>query len=286
MRKEGKKILILGSSGKIGRDLYELFKPNFNVVGTYLSRKDSRLGDYKLDLLNIHSFKKIIEKVHPNFVINATGIASPEKCRKGKRRAYLTNYKTAENVAMVCGKKKISFVYFSTDYIFAGDKKNYLEEDIPNPLNYYGMTKLLGEIISREGIILRFPKVMFLNKFRDPFFREIIRKDVLQLDNFRIRKILWTYDLYKVIKRIFRSNIKKGIYHVCGDEVLTKYQLAKLFLDSQDLNKRIRPVKDKEAAPRPKMSVMTNRKIKKLAIKFTPLKTIFRSKKFNINENI
>jgi len=283
MKKKTKKILILGSSGRIGKDLYGLFKPDFNVFGTYLNKRNSKLGDHRLDLLNIHSFEKIIKKVQPDFVINATGIASPEECQRNKERAYLINYKIAKNIAVICDEKKIPFVCFSTDYIFEGDKKNYLEEDIPNPINYYGMTKLLGEIVSYEGIILRLPKIILLNKFRDLFFREIMKKGILQLDNFRIRKFLWTYDLYKVIRKIIELNINKGLYHVCGDELFTKYQLAKLFIGIQRLDKKIKPVRDKELASRPKISMMDNRKIKKLGIRFTPLKKVFQSKTFNTN---
>ena len=280
MRRSRKKILILGSSGKIGRDLYELFKSDFSVNGTYFEKKDSKFGDYKLDLLNIDHLKKIIRKVHPCLVINATGIASPDKCEQDKKMAYLANYKIAENVAIICGKKKIPFVYFSTDYVFSGDRKNYIEGDTPNPINYYGLTKLLGEVVSRDGIVLRFSKVIFLNKFRDPFFLEIIGKDSLGLDNFRIRKFLWTYDLYRAMKRIIGLNIKKGLYHVCGDEFLTKYQLAKLFMKSEGLDKKIRPVRAREIALRPRVAVMSNKKIKKLNVKFTPLKEILGSKIF------
>ena len=280
MRRSRKKILILGSSGKIGRDLYELFKSDFSVDGTYFEEKDSKFGDYKLDLLNIDHLKKIIKKVHPYLVINASGIASPDKCEQDKKMAYLANYKIAENVAVICGKKKIPFVYFSTDYVFSGDKKNYIEGDTPNPINYYGLTKLLGEVVSRDGIVLRFSKVIFLNKFRDPFFLEIIGKDSLGLDNFRIRKFLWTYDLYRAMKRIIGLNIKKGLYHVCGDEFLTKYQLAKLFVKSEGLDKKIRPVRTREITLRPRVAVMSNKKIKKLNVKFTPLKEILGSKIF------
>lgn len=278
------KILILGSSGKVGSDLYTLFATDFDVVGTYLNNKKSELTNYRLDLSNIYSLNETIEKLQPDFVINATGIASPEECEQDKKTAYLVNYKAAENVAIVCSERKIPFVYFSTDYIFPGDKKNYSEEDIPNPVNYYGLTKLLGEVASREGIILRLPKVILLNKFRDSFFREIMDKDLLQLDNFRIRKFIWTYDLYKVIKKIIGLEINKGLYHVCGDESLTKYQLAKLFLDIEQLYREINPIKKKEIVWRPKMAVMINKKIKTLGVKFTSLEEIFKSKTFRSTE--
>jgi dTDP-4-dehydrorhamnose reductase len=285
MKKKIKKILILGSSGKIGKDLYDLLKPGFDVGGTYLNKAGTKFGDYKLDLLDINSFEKIIGKFKPDFVINATGIASPEKCEHNKKTAYLVNYKIAENVAIICSKKKIPFFYFSSDYIFKGDKRDYLEEDIPNPINYYGITKLLGEIASREGIILRLPKIIFLNKFRDLFFREIMANNILQLDNFRIRKFLWTYDLYKVIKRIISLSIQKGVYHVCGEESLTKYELAKSFLDAEKLNRKIKPIRKKELVSRPEISIMSNKNIKKIGVKFSLMEQIFQSEKFNMQEN-
>lgn len=282
MKKKNKKILILGSSGSIGRDLYELLKPDFNVIGTYLNKKHSKFGDYRLDLLNIYSFKKIIKKTQPDFVINTTGIASPEECEQNKKGSYLINYKAAENVSMICVKEKIPFIYFSTDYIFQGNKKNYLEDDIPCPVNYYGITKLLGETVSKDGIILRLPKVILLNKFRDSFFQGIIKKNKLKIDNFRIRKFLWTYDLCKVIERMIELNIDNGVYHVCGDELFTKYKLAELFLDIKKIDKKIISIKDKESALRPRRSIMRNKKVKKLGIRFTPLKKVFQSERFNI----
>ena len=281
MANKNKSILIFGSSGNIGKNLYYLLRPDFEVVGTYLNTKDKNLGDYQLNLSNHSSLKRIFNKVCPDFVINATGIASPEDCEKDKKRAYLANYKSAENVTLVCAEKKIPFVYFSSDYVFRGDKANYTEEEIPDPVNYYGLTKLLGEVASREGIILRLPRVLFLNKFEDLFFQNILCGNKLALDNFRFRKFIWTYDLSQVIKRLIELEIKNGIYHICGNECLTKYQLGKLFLKGTKLNKKIKPIKEKELVLRPDMSIMSNKKIKKLGVNFTPLADIFKREAFN-----
>jgi dTDP-4-dehydrorhamnose reductase len=279
--KKNKKILILGSSGMIGKDLYNLFQSDFFVSGTYLKDEHVSSGKYKLNMLDILAADNLIEEIHPDLIINAIGIPSPEICEEDKKKAYLTNYRVAQNLSYICKEKKISFIYFSTDYIFSGSKKGYTEKDIPNPINYYGLTKLLGEVASEKGLILRLPKIIFLQKNIDPFFQNFTKGKIFSLDNTRPRRFLWTYDLYKAIKIFDELNITKGVYNVCGDDIFTKYKLANLYLEASGIKLEVKPSQKRDLVLRPDSSVLNNNKIKKLGMKFTPIADIFRSKLFN-----
>ncbi len=283
MKKIKKTILILGVDGRIGRDLYELLSEDFKIVGTYFSNRKRKAGLYTADILDKKKLAFIVEKTQPDFVINATGLASPDDCLRNKKQAYALNYKIAENVADVCEDKCIIFFYLSTVSVFSGEKYNYIEDDAPDPVNYYGVTKSLGEVVSRKGIILRLPFVIFLSKTCNPFLKKILRSTQLQkVDNSRIRKFLWTYDLYQVIKKIIECGIGSGVYHVCSDEHLSKYKLVKLFLKANCITKKkIKPSKNQKFAKRPKVEIMNNTKIKKIGVKFTNIENIFTSELFN-----
>ena len=104
----------------------------------------------------------IIEMMKPDAVINCAAYSNVEAAEINKDIAYKVNDAGVSNIASICKTNNIKFVSFSTDYVFDGLKQYlglYKENDKPNPMNYYGETKLKGEEIilenNPESLVLR-----------------------------------------------------------------------------------------------------------------------------------
>ncbi|SAI84431.1 NAD(P)-dependent oxidoreductase [Saccharolobus solfataricus] len=68
-----------------------------------------------------------------------------DKCEVEREKAYKINAEAVKHMVRASRVVEAYFIHVSTDYVFDGTKGNYKEDDLPNPINYYGLTKLLGE---------------------------------------------------------------------------------------------------------------------------------------------
>jgi len=155
-----KKLLVFGVSGLTGYKIAKLASDKYNVFGTYNERKTelSNCNISKLDITNQTELKKIFSDVKPNIVINTTALHNVDFCEEHHEQATLVNSKAVNNMRENTEKHDAKFVHVSTDYVFDGKKTNpYVENDIPNPISFYGDSKLQGEKLLQNSnhIILR-----------------------------------------------------------------------------------------------------------------------------------
>src|SRR3989338_326476 len=132
------KILLIGETGQLGQEIIKdapIF--SFKVFGF---RKD------ELDITNELQIKEKMKEIKPNIVINTSAYHVVPLCEKNPLLAMDVNFIAVRNLARICGEHNITFVTYSTDYVFDGQKgAPYQENDLPNPLQVYGMSKLAGE---------------------------------------------------------------------------------------------------------------------------------------------
>jgi dTDP-4-dehydrorhamnose reductase len=124
------KILLTGGSGLLGRKLQELFKRD---------RMEFLAPSHKE--MEITSSVAVSEFVDSRLIVHCAAYTDVLMAQKERQRCYEVNVIGTRNLAYLC----IPVVYISTDGVFDGTKGNYIEEDYPNPVNFYGLTKLLGE---------------------------------------------------------------------------------------------------------------------------------------------
>ena len=137
------KVLILGSSGLLGRHIYEKLNKDKKIQLFHTGLKKR-----KIDFLNRGLVKKLICSISPSLIINSIGFTDIEKCEKNKKLAYKANYLIIKNLCDVIKSSKIKLIHISTDHLFNGIKETYYSEsDIKNPLNTYSLTKSLSEDI-------------------------------------------------------------------------------------------------------------------------------------------
>jgi dTDP-4-dehydrorhamnose reductase len=145
------KILITGSNGLLGQKLvYKLLaEKKHKIIAT--SRGENRLkekGGYEfisLDITNEYDVDEVISTVKPDVVINTAAMTNVDQCETEMEMADLLNVRAVEFIVKSCMKNGAFLVHLSTDFIFDGENGPYKETDEPNPLSFYGMTKLKAE---------------------------------------------------------------------------------------------------------------------------------------------
>jgi len=166
-------ILVTGGKGKLGRELEKL------IVGEFLD----------VDELDITDRKAVVKEITSGeyeIVIHLAANTDLNRCQKDKEEAYEVNVMGTRNVSEACRQTGAYLVYPSTDYVFNGAKGMYKEEDAPDPVNYYALTKLLGEYEVRrvhEHLVLR-GTMKERGKWRHPFAPTDMYASLLHHDEF------------------------------------------------------------------------------------------------------
>jgi dTDP-4-dehydrorhamnose reductase len=145
------KILITGAMGLLGHRIVEhCLKEGLEVCATdkvvpMLSDKEGSYTWLKMDITDPSSTISVLNDIKPDSVINTAAMTNVDQCEVEKEAAWKINVEGARNVAEACKKTGAHLVHLSTSYVFDGEKGLYNEEDEPNPIGYYGVTKLKGE---------------------------------------------------------------------------------------------------------------------------------------------
>jgi dTDP-4-dehydrorhamnose reductase len=152
------KILVTGGSGLVGNKLVkELFTRGHDVIAIYNSRKPSDPYNIKwiqLDITLRYKLEDLIYKERPNVIVHAAALTDVDVCEVEKGKAWQVNVEATRSIAKAAKTINAFLIYISTDYVFNGEKGKYKEEDIPSPINHYGITKLIGEEIVKSSEIL------------------------------------------------------------------------------------------------------------------------------------
>ena len=138
------KLLITGASGLLGNKIVKIANHTYEVIPTY-NTMTLHSNSVKLDITNLNEVFNVFSKLEPNIVIHTASETNVDKCEIEKEHAWKTNAEGTRNIAEACQKVNAKLVCVSTDYVFNGEKGLYDEEDKPDPVNYYGLTKLEGE---------------------------------------------------------------------------------------------------------------------------------------------
>jgi len=136
------RILLIGASGQLGLELSSLLKGG-EVIKVYNSKEIP--DGYRLDLKNYPAVEDFIIKKRPDVIINTASLTDVDKCETEKGEAFKINAEAVKHIVRASRVVEAYLIHISTDYVFDGKKGLYKEEDLPNPINYYGLTKLLGE---------------------------------------------------------------------------------------------------------------------------------------------
>lgn len=243
------KTLIIGSSGMLGSDLCKVFP---DAV---------KLTHHDLDITDRDQVIESILEIKPDVVINAAAYTNVDGCEDNKELAFQVNGYGPGYIAEACARAGAKLVHFSTDYVFDGSKKEYVESDIPDPINVYGDSKLLGEKKIIENMDdYRIVRISWLFGIHGKNFVETMLKlsgemDTVKVVNDQFGKPTYTMDLASKVKEIIE--LDPGIYHITNDGICSWYEFASSIIDN------VIPCTSEEfprKAKRPKYSVLVNTK--------------------------
>ena len=131
------KIIIIGSSGRLGAALMREYRGKYDVDG---------FNHTQLDLSNLNGVRERLRATNFDVLINAAAFTNVDLCEIERDRAFLINAEAPGVLATICRDKRAKLIHFSTDYVFDGEKRApYTEEDEAKPISVYGESKLAGE---------------------------------------------------------------------------------------------------------------------------------------------
>lgn len=140
------KLLITGASGLYGSKLAEIAKERKHTVYSGYSQDQPAYGTaVKFDVSDKTQVQDAFRRAQPEVVVHAATLTDVDKCELNRELAWRINVEGTRNVAEVTKASGAFMIYVSTDYVFNGAKGLYKETDLPDPVNYYGLTKLKAE---------------------------------------------------------------------------------------------------------------------------------------------
>ena len=272
------KILLLGKNGQVGWELQRTLAPLGNVIA---------MDQDELDLVRISDIRSKVQDLKPDVIVNAAAYTAVDKAESEPDLAMAINGAAPGVLAEEAKKIGALLVHYSTDYVFDGTKDTpYAEEDIPNPLNVYGRTKLAGEqaIQAVDGNYLIFRTSWVYGTRGKNFYLTILKlaqeQEEIRVVDDQIGAPTWCRMIAESTALILSQGInrsegfhsyfekRKGIYHMTAGGKTSWYGFAKHIIESISPEgkrvKRVIPIETKDyayEAQRPLNSVISNIKL-------------------------
>ncbi len=252
------KVVILGAKGQLGWEFTHFLRDKVKVFP--FSHKE-------LDILDSKDLKRRFEEIHPDVVINCAAYTKVDRAEEERALAFKINSIGAKNVSFASFEVNAKVVYFSTDYVFDGEKNvPYTELDKPNPISCYGESKFVGEQFTREfnpnHLILRISWLYGING--NNFVKTIVKlakeKKPLKIVDDQRGTPTYTLDVVKQTWRLIQKG-SVGLYHSSNDGEATWFDFAKEIVSNLNLNAEVTPIKTEEyptKAKRPPYSILEN----------------------------
>lgn len=252
------KVLVTGANGQLGYDVVKVLKlRNIECCGT--TRND-------FDVCDFTRAEKYITAFHPDVIIHCAAYTAVDKAEDEKELCRAVNAVGTENIAKICKKINARMLYISTDYVFDGTKDGYYEvDDIPNPINVYGQTKLEGEqavqkILDRYFIV-RISWVFgeYGNNFVKTMLRLGKERKEINVVSDQIGSPTYTKDLAKLLVDMIQTD-KYGVYHATNEGECSWAEFAEEIFKVAEFNVKVNYITTSEyptKAKRPKNSMLS-----------------------------
>lgn len=233
------KILITGSNGLLGQKLVELISTkNDHLIATAKSKLVINLpqGEFHpLDITRLEAVENVMRKTKPDTIINTAAMTQVDQCETEKEKCWLNNVTAVENLVTVCTKTTTRLIHVSTDFIFDGTQGPLDESAKPNPLSYYGESKLAAELVIQKSnidwAILR--TVLVFGVTKDMSRSNIVlwvKKSLEEGKTINVVNDQWrTPTLAEDLAMgcyLAAQKKAKGIYNISGYEMMTPYDIA------------------------------------------------------------
>lgn len=247
------KILVTGSNGLLGQKLTELLAthPDITLIATARGKSVLPIAQgefHTLDITDAAQVDAVVAATKPDVIINTAAMTQVDQCETEREACWKANVTSVENLVQACGRHGVHLVHVSTDFIFDGREGPLDENATPNPVNYYGESKLAAEVaIQQSNIswsILR--TVLVYGITRDMSRSNIVlwvkgnleQGKTIQVVNDQWRTPTLAEDLAQGCYLAARKKAT-GIYNISGKDFLTPYDIAIMTADYFQLDKSL-----------------------------------------------
>jgi dTDP-4-dehydrorhamnose reductase len=264
----GPRIALFGANGQLGQDLsaiaasrglslIALQRPMFDA--TDRAGLDAALAGLDFDV-----------------AINSVAVTRVDDCEKDPAPAVAINAHFAETLARACAAKKARLVQVSTDYVFGGQTQRApLDEDAATaPINVYGETKLQGEALAHDDVIVARVASLFGvagasgkgGNFVETMIKFGRERGALKVVADQVMSPTSSWDAAEAILDLIKVEAEPGLYHVVNSGTASWYDFAAAIIDRASVAATVAPIPTSEfptPARRPPYSVLANAKVEK-----------------------
>jgi len=267
-------ILVTGCNGQLGNELQciALFFPSYHFVFT---------DRETLDICNADAVNAFFQRTKPNYCINAAAYTAVDKAEEEQVKCYLVNAIAVGYLADACQAINAKMIHISTDYVFNGKSETpYKEEDLTDPINFYGYSKRAGENLALEktdACIIRTAWVYssFGKNFVKTMLHLMQSRESLSIVDDQVGSPTFAQDLAFAIMQIIGSDIwMGGIYHFANYGKISWFTFAEMIKKYTHSSCLLHPIKSidyPQAAKRPSFSLLNTDKIQRdFDVEITP----------------
>jgi len=223
------KIVIVGAGGRLGAALMREYQEKYDVTGFTRAQ---------VDLANLGDVRKKLYLVDFDVLLNAAAFTNVDACDSERDRAFLINGEAPGVLAEICNAKEAKLIHFSTDYVFDGEKRApYTEQDQPNPISYYGESKLVGErnVLAAENghVVVRVSWVFGPDRpsFIDAMIKRAQQEEKIDAIADKFSTPTYTHDLVQMLPQFFDRGAEGGILHFANAGKCSWQEYAQWALD-------------------------------------------------------
>lgn len=231
------RVLVLGVTGMLGHVLMQEFgkSTELDVFGTarrvdllfsaFPRRLLSRVFS-DVDARDFQAIRETIERIRPDIVVNCIGVIKQDPGVTDRANTIALNALLPHLLAQECNERDVRLIHFSTDCVFSGQKGNYTEDDIPDPVDFYGQSKLLGEVVGPHALTLRTSIIGHeLKSSRSLVDWFLSESGSVHGYTKAIYTGVTSYELARVLMSVvFPRTHLKGLFHVASDPI-SKFEL-------------------------------------------------------------
>ncbi len=249
-----KTIILTGSNGLLSQKLIDKLSSRTAVELIATSQGPNRYPSSEgytyesLDIMDEERMRALFDLYQPTELINCAAMTHVDKCEQDKEKCWDLNVRAVEIMARVCKEFGVRMIHLSTDFIFDGEDGPYEERDTPNPISYYGESKLAGEkVLEESGIQYAIARTMLVYGVVWDMSRSnlvlwarkaLSNEQKINVVNDQFRSPTLAEDLAEGCILIAMKD-KTGVYHISGPDTLSivemVYEVADHFGLERDL---------------------------------------------------
>lgn len=233
-----RRLLVTGASGFVAGSVLRQAVPDWEVHA--VSRGPAMMAHPNLRWVQADVCAdaavapRLLDSVQPDAVIHTTAIAAIDYCEQHQNEARRVNQDTTAWLADACAERGIRLVYCSTDNVFDGERGMYREDERPNPVNYYGVTKAEGEraVLERGGVAARVAIVMGLpllgagNSFLSRMMKQLEAGETLGVPDTEVRTPVDVVTAGRALIEL-AGGAHQGVFHLSGNDRMTRLEMVR-----------------------------------------------------------